>query len=315
MSERARVFISCGQRKDTEEVKIATEIANELTVLGFEPYIAVTEQTLKGVKENIFTKLRETEYFLFIDFKRERLFKGNDPFLDTGNYRGSLFSHQELSIATYEDYEVLAFQEESVKKDDGILKFIQANCIPFTDVKSLPSFVIQKVKERGWNPNWRNTLSLNRLVTDYEDPMSPRGRGRFYHVRVFNNHKSKIARNCFAYVEGIKNINTGQKSTFELVELKWKGIKKETVSIVPKSFRYLDAFNILFSQPAVANLGLNDFLIDWSGYREMYRIIGLGDYEVDYVIFSENFSPARAKFILHMDAQIQNTAFNKALFI
>src|SRR5208283_363343 len=128
MSEKARVFISCGQSKESEEVLIAQRIEKELIAMGFEPYIAVAEQSLKGVKENIFTKLRSSEYFLFIDFKRERLFKGNDPFVDTGAHRGSLFSHQELAIAAFQDYDVLAFQEASVKKDDGILKFIQTNC-------------------------------------------------------------------------------------------------------------------------------------------------------------------------------------------
>lgn len=67
---RARVFISCGQAKHTDEPAIADAIAKELTDLGFDFYIAVQEQTLSGLKENIFRKLRESEYFLFVDFKR-----------------------------------------------------------------------------------------------------------------------------------------------------------------------------------------------------------------------------------------------------
>lgn len=69
MSLKARVFISCGQRKETEESSIAKEIANKFEEMGFEPYVAVAEQSLKGVKENIFTRLKESEYFVFIDFK------------------------------------------------------------------------------------------------------------------------------------------------------------------------------------------------------------------------------------------------------
>jgi len=138
MSVKSRVFISCGQRKDNEELAIANQIADKLDKMGFEPYIAVGEQSLKGVKENIFKRLEESEYFLFIDFKRERLFKTNEEFVDTNDHRGSLFSHQELAIATFLDYEVLAFQEKGVKKDDGILGFIQANCIPFSKRRNLP---------------------------------------------------------------------------------------------------------------------------------------------------------------------------------
>jgi hypothetical protein len=312
MSEKARVFISCGQRKESEEVSIAEKIADELTTMGFEPYIAVAEQSLEGVKENIFTKLRSSEYFLFIDFKRERLFKGTDPFEDTGAYRGSLFSHQELSIATFQDYEVLAFQEANVKKDDGLLKFIQANCIPFTDIRSLPSLVVQKVKERNWNPIWRNELGLERAERDYEDANAPQvGKGRYYHIKVFNKHKDKIARNCFAYIESIKDVATGQVRHLELVELKWKGVTKETVSITPRTYRCLDALHINFLNPTVANLGLNPFIIDWTGYQDAYQIIGAGDYEIEYVIFSEDFSPCRAKFRLHIASQIQNSILQR----
>ena len=52
---RARVFISCGQAKGTDEERIATEIARRLHELGFNPYIAIQEQTLRGLKENIFS--------------------------------------------------------------------------------------------------------------------------------------------------------------------------------------------------------------------------------------------------------------------
>jgi hypothetical protein len=317
MSEKARVFISCGQRKESEEVAIAEKIRDELIAMGFEPYIAVTEQTLKGVKENIFTKLRSSEYFLFIDFKRERLHKETTflflkRFKDTKEHRGSLFSHQELSIATFQDYEVLAFQEASVKKDDGILKFIQANCIPFTDINSLPSLVVKKIKERNWNPTWRNELGLDRDKSDYEDATAPKsGTGRYYHIKVFNKHKDKIARNCFAYIESIKDIATGKVRLLELVELKWKGVIRETVSIIPRTFRYLDALHINFANPTVAYLGLNPFIVDWSGYQNAYQIIGIGDYEIEYVVFSEDFSPARAKFRLHIAPQIQNTTLQR----
>ena len=38
---RARVFISCGQNKKTNEVMIAGQIREKLEKLGFDPYIAV----------------------------------------------------------------------------------------------------------------------------------------------------------------------------------------------------------------------------------------------------------------------------------
>ena len=38
---RARVFISCGQMKGSDEVMIASKIRDRIEVLGFDPYIAV----------------------------------------------------------------------------------------------------------------------------------------------------------------------------------------------------------------------------------------------------------------------------------
>src|SRR5438552_16045162 len=88
---RARVFISCGQSKHSDEVETAQKIARRLQELGFDPWLAVEEQTLRGLKENIFSQLEKSEYFIFVDFKRERLMAA-----DPAAHRGSLFAHQEL---------------------------------------------------------------------------------------------------------------------------------------------------------------------------------------------------------------------------
>jgi len=311
LSSKSRVFISCGQSKKTEELTTAKRIADMLEKMGFEPYIAVEEQTLKGVKENIFQRLENSEYFLFIDFKRERLFKGRMKFVDTGNHRGSLFSHQELAVAASRDYEVLAFREEGVKKDDGILGFIQANCIPFSDRQRLPDAVVEKVKERGWKSNWRNELVLKRSNNDFQNAQNLGVRGRYYHIKVINGHKDRIARNCVAYVEKIRNLTTRATRKPELVELKWKGITTIGVSVAPRSFRYLDAFHINIHDQTTANLGLNPHVTDWQGYMQDYQVVGPGDYELDYVVFSEDFSPARTKFRLHIGNTVDDVRFVK----
>jgi hypothetical protein len=91
-SRRARVFISCGQTKDSDELETAHKIRERLKELGFDPYIAVEEQTLRGLKENIFPQLQDSEYFVFVDFKREKLVPRHEG--KTGpKHRGSLFSH------------------------------------------------------------------------------------------------------------------------------------------------------------------------------------------------------------------------------
>src|ERR1022692_4579924 len=113
----------CGQSKGTNEEVTASAVAGRLQKLGFDPWVAVREQTLRGLKENIFEQLAKSEYYIFVDFKREELANTAPPVcrgslfshqaLDANTAppvcRGSLFSHQELALASYLQIPVLAF--------------------------------------------------------------------------------------------------------------------------------------------------------------------------------------------------------------
>jgi hypothetical protein len=315
---RARVFISCGQQKESNEVKIARDIAKKLDGMGFEPYIAVVEQTLKGVKENIFRRLSESEYIIFVDFKRERLFtlRKND-FEDTQRHRGSLFSQQELAIATYLDIECMAFQEQGVKEDDGILRFIQANCIPFADRHLLADVVAQKVKEKRWEATWRNELVLTRENAKQYDDVDQvtkegikLGKARFYHIKVMNHHRKEIARNCAVYLEKLENLSSGEVITPELVEFKWKGLPVPTVNIPPQQFRYIDAFHVDHSTPKTIQLGINKFIVDYSGYFATYTLWSATKHRLSFVAFSDNFAPARQTFQLNVGNRLDDIEFH-----
>jgi hypothetical protein len=111
--EAARIFISCGQNKDTDEARIASAIKIKAQSLGFDPYVAVDVQTLRGLRESIFAQLENSEYFIFVDFKREKLAD------NLNEYRGSLFSHQELALASYLDIDVLASKKLVSKRMMG----------------------------------------------------------------------------------------------------------------------------------------------------------------------------------------------------
>ena len=326
MSERARIFISCGQRKvanlsvinsenvnlTTPEFTVAKEIKEKLEQMGFEPYIALEQQTLEGVKDAIFKRLKNTEYFLFVDFRREGLRYEDKLF--NNEYRGSLFSNQELAIATFQEYEVLAFQEKGVRSEDGILKFIQANCITFSDRKSLPSLVAQKVKERRWNPNWRNELAFEREINESEDHVEAFGAvGRLFPIRIINRHKYKIARHCVAFAERIKNLQTNQTTILQLAELKWKNTIAQDVSISPQQFRCLEGIHVNVDYPQTVWLSLNHKIVDWERLHTNFQIRVPGEYEIHYVVFSENLPPARAKFYLRTGTKMQDIIFRKSV--
>jgi hypothetical protein len=279
----ARVFISCGQSKAADEPRIARDISEQLTALGYEPYIAVEETTFTGVRENIFSRLRNSEYFLFIDFKREPL--------GDGSHRGSLFSNQELAIAAWLDMKVIAFQEAGVKPLDGLLHFMQTNALAFTDKSRLPEQVSEAILKAKWNPNWKNELLL-----ESSTPIDASG-FKCFHVRVRNQHRDKVALNCSGYLERIvKRPNVDLRMPDETLECKWAATMMPRVSIPPGRSRRFDALQISYVDPFDVRFPI---LTDSPGYIPSIPRAP-GEYELTYLVSSDNFPVAEMRFVLHL---------------
>lgn len=300
---RARVFISCGQNIHSDERTTATAIAERLSALGFEPWIAVEAQTLEGIKEHIFERLSNSEYFIFVDFKREQLVNPN-------GCRGSLFSHQELALASYLGIDVLAFQESGVKLE-GLLAFLGGNAIPFGDRKMLPDTVANEIKKRveagQWDSHWRNEIVLERGPGQHEDVKSREaGRiRRFFHIAVRNRHRHKAVTNCYVYLDKAINLATSGDIPFRAFELKWEGYRLPYVNIPPEKERRFDAFCIYHDSPTKLEFS-HDFS-DWS--KVIPCIQGAGRYRIKYLVLSSNFPPARGSFILTLSPLIDSTTF------
>jgi hypothetical protein len=301
---KARVFISCGQNKDTGETDVANQILRRMEKMGFEPYVATEEQSLKGIKENVFAKIEESEYFVFVDFKREKL--------ENGEYRGSLFSHQELAIASFFDKDILAFQEKGVKKNDGILGTIQGNSIAFSDRPLLASVIADKISQLNWKTDWRNELAIDRNEREYTDGhRNDTGWRRWYHIEVENLHYKKIALDCIAYLESSKNVLTGEEKHFTPVEFKWRGLNVARTVIPPHYTRGIDAFLVPHKTPNVAYFAINHTLVDFGGFYEEYSLRGPGRFEINFVVFSINFSPIRRTFLLDIGSKLDDIKFRK----
>ena len=299
---RAKVFISCGQCKGTDEVTTAEEIAQRLVDKGFETYIAVEQQTLKGLKENIFNELSSSEYFLFIDFRREELAEGI--------HRGSLFCHQELAVASFLEIPLMAFREEGVKPDDGILKFIQANCESFasTDRHLLPDTIAGKIDQKGWKPNWKNQLVIEREPKQFIDAIcAPIGReARYFHITVRNLNPYEHARNCYAFLKEARDLSTGRPLPLETAELKWAGYTLPNASIPPSSHRSIDGFFVFHSSPNLPNFSP---FTDSTAF--IPHIGGTNDYELIYMVVSDNFGPIEAKFRMHLADAVEKVTFKQ----
>lgn len=299
MLMRARVFISCGQNKDTDELTTAKAIADGLEQLGFDPYIAVDEQTLLGLTENIFARLASSEYFVFVDFKREQL-------ANSADCRGSPFSHQELAIASFLKLEVLAFQERGVRLD-GMMRLLQVNCIPFANRQELPAMVMDSVPKRGWRSDWRNELSVERdqdrdselkKIGKYE-----KGTRNVFAATVRNCHNRRPAAHTFIYLDHIEAEAGGSVPPLRTVELKWLGYDFPNALIRPSASRSFECCWIDPQQPSVANFNV---FTDKDEYRT--HIQGPGRFRLRYTALAENFSPASLDLELVLGNAIEDVA-------
>jgi len=297
MDLRAQIFISCGQREDLGEVEIAHKIAAVLDKEGFEPYVATKQQTLRGLKENIFNRLSESEYFLFVDFRREQI----QDIPDSACFRGSVFSQQELAVAAHQDIDVIAFQEEGVKPLEGILAFMQANCIRFNDRGTLPAKVLEVVKDRKWSSKWKNSLSIEAEVNVHRNVLRQPENvyADFYHLIVRNNHLMKTARNVYGYLECVTDLKTGARVDFEAAEFKWAGYTLPNATIPPERTRKLDAFWLPYKYPN--NPQFNAFT---DSTQFIPRLHGPGEWQLEYSVISDTVHGASKQFRLHLDGTI-----------
>jgi len=295
---KAQVFISSGQRSDLGEVAIAQDIEDELQNLGYETYVAITEQSALGVRENIFRQLERSEYFVFIDFKRE-------PLADEEVCRGSLFSHQELAIASYLKKNLLVFQEKGIKKRDGLIGHLHINSIEFTDRKELPKQVATEVinPDRKWNPRWKDTLVLESANRGKDATIVEIGKNAtYFHITVKNLNQNRLARNCYAYLERVVRVPQGTEISVPPIELTWAGYKFPNVVIVASYPRPFDAFYILRDEKPIRIM----FQTFSTSTNFVPEPLGQGDYYLTYLVVSENFPPARQIFRLHVPDRLDD---------
>jgi hypothetical protein len=317
----ARIFISSGQRDD-EERRITKELKNHLIELGYEPYVAIEEQSTRPLIENILNILKDSEYFLFVDFKREKIVTD----MQVVEFRGSLFTNQELAVAIYLHKEIIGFQEEKVRKLDGMLGAIQGNVESFKENAriSLVPTILKKIQSK-WIPDWRNELIVENK--DEEEivavPVNYHGRPcRFFHISIRNLHKDKSSRNCMAYVESYRKISKEDLENKELlvdknshpyimisepVELKWKGVTTQGTLITPKTSRKFDAVYVYEDSPNTAHIGINESIVDYSGYYT--TLSGPGKFELNLAVYSDNFSSIKQRFILIIGNTIEDIKF------
>ena len=284
----ARVFISCGQRTD-REIKIGKAIQDYFIGRDFETYFAERVHSSDALTENIFKFLRQSEYFVFIDFKRENINKDE--------FRGSLFANQELAIATFLRLPGLCFCEKGVKRE-GILEYHIYRPFPFEDGTEIIK-ILEKETEK-WDINSVNELkiiynpgSISKNFTLNNHPQ--RHSSDWYHLEIKNRNKSRDAFSCLGYVTKIKNLNNNEEYEIPTIELIWSGIDEIMVNIMGGTQRELDAFYIIHGENQIR---FHQRRLATTNPRYRLPVLPKGKYLIEYSIISSNFEKVSQNYIL-----------------
>jgi hypothetical protein len=97
---------------------------------GFRPYLAIDVRTILDINGGIIRELKNSDCYVFINFRREQIASERGPV----EYRGSLFSHQELAIAYALGFDRMLIVSQDGVKSEGMLRYIGVNTEPSTTV-------------------------------------------------------------------------------------------------------------------------------------------------------------------------------------
>jgi hypothetical protein len=145
-----KVFISCGQHLPDE--KEAASRVHELLAKEFhlKPYLAKDVQSLYDLMTITKKELPSSDYYLFIDFRRR-----------------SIFTHQELALAHHLGFgdQVIFLRQEGSAAPEGFLRYILGNADWFNTNDELIEKVRERVRARGWKPEYSRNLVVGPLRT------------------------------------------------------------------------------------------------------------------------------------------------------
>lgn len=298
----ARVFISCGQRGDREK-DIGLAVEKHFSSRGFETYFAEKVHSSDALSENIFSYLKKSEYFVWIDFKRERL--------DNNDFRGSLFVNQELAIATFLKLEVIGFVEEGVRRE-GIANYHIYNPKPFVDGSQIILSLERMTKD--WDKDSVNELAINYDPSNISKKSwvkynNEEAFADFYSLEILNRNKKEHARSCLGYVTRIKNLHNGKElPSLPTVELNWSGLGDWKANIMAGTARGLDAFYTPYNAKKVVFHHRPLFT-----KNEQYYLPQLdpGHFRIEYTVMSANFESVAAQFDLEYGGTPDSVQFSQ----
>lgn len=288
--KKSKIFISCGQA-NANEIKVANEISTWLNSVGYKPYIAIETQSILDVNGGIISELKSSDYYIFINFKRDEIVSGKTTF-----YRGSVFTNQELGIAYAMGFERMLFVNQKDVRKEGIFGYLVSNTPEFTNYDDVLPIIKEAISKAKWTNDYSRNLIIQNLrwgnrisYTDHTGRRDVKG----LNVDVFNNRPDVGASNTVCRLQtisinGVKNISPDRS------HLKCCGSPGYSNTIWPKDHIAFDLLSIDLNNPT--NINLHSAL---DVNPRVPIINSIGKYELDYEVFAEGFSPIT--FIVNLD--------------
>lgn len=271
----AKVFISCGQSSEKER-EVAKKISDWFLSNGFIPYVAICAQNLSDVNFVIINELKTSDYYVFIDFKRD--------ILRGAEYRGSLFTNQELAIAYVLKFEKAIFLKHEDVKLEGMTQYMTSNAITFKNDAEVIEKVKRLTKEYKWSNTYSRHLVIDEIILSGRCNYTERGetvRGNILAAKIKNNRTDIAAFNTVSRLEFIE-FNGEKKESPNKNLLKVSGQSGYNQIIWPQSFGQFDLLMISNASPICIYLNcLNDV-------RPKRPIINVfGKYNLYYSVIAE----------------------------
>lgn len=198
----SKVFVSCGQA-NKHEIAIASKIGVLLRSRGFRPYIAKKVQTVFEINSGIIRELKDSDCYLFVNFRRERIGRAE--------FRGSLFSNQEFSIAYALGFDRILVINQKGVMPDGMLRYIGCNTDDFDVPDGCLKAVRKALDESNWKPDYSRrlssgALSLSDLVV-YSDSLT-QVKGRILYLDILNRRPDTAALGATARLKNFRRVGT-----------------------------------------------------------------------------------------------------------
>jgi hypothetical protein len=310
MAHKAKIFISCGQRekrsrKDIDEVGFTNELKKVLEARGFNVYVARVASVLEDIDGVITKELESSDYYIFIDFPREKVGRGK--------YRGSLFTHQELALAHYLGFKenVLLLKHPKVLLE-GFLQYILGNPTSNPEIFSSPEkmgeVVGGMVTEKNWSPSFSRHLVPTTITGPVDIHFGPPNAMRRYlawGIQIRNRTIRNAALEVIAMLRQVSPVNPpGDSSCPDRSWLKWQGLSTYKMMVCPGDDATFDAFAFSFDQKGFV-------LFSKADVSSISSIISTpGEYLLDYRLESPNFPRRDFSVRVNVTTDQKNTTAN-----